>query len=94
LSNTTLGLSAVRKKTRWLLTALLGLWVWVAFGWVWFARDLDAMFGNGSLSFWMAAQGCVLLFWLITVVNAWCLNRWELNRQDEAVAKTCPPPRS
>ena len=68
---------AIRRKIRQLNRGLLCVWGLVGFAWVPFARDLDFRLGNWTFNFWMAAQGSVLLFLLLTVVNAWLVNRWE-----------------
>jgi putative solute:sodium symporter small subunit len=81
-----------RQKTRLLTGALLVAWAIAAFGWVWFARDLDFQIGPWQINFWMAAQGSLLVFLLLTVVNAWCINRWAKDREDEAPPQDTPPP--
>jgi putative solute:sodium symporter small subunit len=68
---------AIRRKIRRLTQVLLCIWCLASFAWVPFARDLDFRLGNWTFNFWMAAQGSVLLFLLLTVVNAWLVNRWE-----------------
>ncbi|MBP6276821.1 MAG: DUF4212 domain-containing protein [Limnohabitans sp.] len=78
---------SIRRKIRVFTGCLLGVWALVAFGWVWFARALDFKIGDWTFNFWMAAQGSLLVFLLLTVVNAWCVNRWEKEQQDEE-AKT------
>jgi putative solute:sodium symporter small subunit len=83
--------SPFRRKIRLLTGALLLAWTLTAFGWVWFARGLDFKIGDWSISFWMAAQGSVLIFLLLTVVNAWCVNRWEKDQEDEEAAKSSEP---
>ncbi len=73
----------IRRKIRLLTGVLLLIWALVSFGWVWFARGLDLKMGDWTLNFWMAAQGSLLVFLLLTVVNAWCINRWEKEQQDK-----------
>ncbi len=58
-----------RLKRAWTLGLLL-LWLLVAFGTTFFARDLDAAFPGKSLAFWIAAQGAPLAFLGIVVVYA------------------------
>jgi putative solute:sodium symporter small subunit len=70
-----------RQKIRWCTGLLLLTWALVSFGWVWFARDLHVMVSHWPLDFWIAAQGSILVFLLITVVNARCVNRWEKQAQ-------------
>lgn len=73
---------SIRQKIRLLTGVLLWVWALVSFGWVWFARALDFKIGDWTFNFWMAAQGSLLVFLLLTVVNAWCVNRWEKAQQD------------
>ncbi len=81
---------ALRQKIRRLNLSLLGIWCLASFGWVPFARDLDFRLGDWSFNFWMAAQGSLLLFLLLTVVNAWLVNRWEKELAD--LGKDDAPP--
>ena len=74
---TTLRATAIRRKIRRLGWGLLYVWCLGSFGWVPFARDLNFRFGDWTFNFWMAAQGSVILFLLLTVVNARLVNRWE-----------------
>ena len=67
----------IRQKIRRTTWVLLSVWALVSFAWVPFARDLNFDFFSWKFNFWMAAQGSVLLFLLLTVVNAWLVNRWE-----------------
>ena len=67
----------LRQRIRHTTGVLLAIWLAVSFAWVPFARDLNFSFFNWQFNFWMAAQGSVLVFLLLTVVNAWLLNRWE-----------------
>jgi len=58
-----------------LKAALLVLWAAASFGVCFFARDLQFMVGPWPLSFWMAAQGCVLVFIAIVVFYATVMRR-------------------
>lgn len=69
--------ATVRRKVRILTWVLLGVWTATSFGWLPFARALNFKVFDWDFSFWMAAQGSVLVFFLITVVYAWQVNRWE-----------------
>lgn len=69
--------TVIRRKIRILTWTLMVIWLATSFGWVFFARALSFRIGDWEWSFWMAAQGSVLVFLLITVVNAWLVNRWE-----------------
>ena len=72
------------RRLRWLTAALLLLWAAVSFGVSYWARELSFMWGDWPFSFWMTAQGSVLVFLMITVVYAVLANRWDpaSNRQD------------
>ena len=67
-----------------LTAALLLLWAAVSFGVMYWARELSFVWGSWPFSFWMAAQGSVLVFLAITVVYAVVANRLDRasNRQD------------
>ncbi len=69
--------SIIRQKIRRTTGVLLGMWALLSFAWVPFARDLNFDFFTWKFNFWMAAQGSVLLFLILTVVNAWLINHWE-----------------
>lgn len=73
----------IRRKIRVFTGLLLMAWAVAAFGWVWFARDLNFKIGEWTVNFWMAAQGSLLVFLLLTVLNALCINRWEKELRDE-----------
>jgi putative solute:sodium symporter small subunit len=78
----TLRATVIHRKIRRLEWGLLCIWCLGSFGWIPFARDLSFRFGDWTFNFWMAAQGSVLLFLLLTVVNAWLVNRWEKELAD------------
>ncbi len=73
----------IRRKIRVFTGLLLMAWAVAAFGWVWFARDLNFKIGEWTVNFWMAAQGSLLVFLLLTVLNALCINHWEKELRDE-----------
>ncbi|WP_050477391.1 DUF4212 domain-containing protein [Herbaspirillum rhizosphaerae] len=65
-------------KTRRLTLALLGLWFVVTFVAVFFARQLDRVILFGwPLSFYMAAQGIMLVYLAIVVVYTIRMRRAE-----------------
>ena len=68
---------SARLKIRFLTGVLLLAWALGGFGWVWFARALDFTVGDWTFNFWMAAQGSLLLFLGITILNAWYFNRLD-----------------
>ena len=61
-------------NVRWIL-ALLAAWFAVTFGVSWFARDLRFDFLGWPFSFWMAAQGSLILYVLMAALYAWRMNR-------------------
>ena len=73
-----------RRQLRWLTAALLMVWATASFGVVYWARELSFVWGDWTFSFWMTAQGSVLVFLVITVVYASVANRLDApsNQQD------------
>ena len=57
---------------------LLSIWGSVTFCVAFFARELNFLWLDRPFGFWMAAQGSVLLFLVITWTYALLVNRWEL----------------
>jgi putative solute:sodium symporter small subunit len=80
----------LRQRIRHTTGVLLAIWLAVSFAWVPFARDLNFSFFTWQFNFWMAAQGSVLVFLLLTVVNAWLINRWEKELQTLEPAPKTP----
>ena len=60
-----------------LTAVLLGVWFLVTFGVGFFARDLDFTVFGWPFSFWMGAQGAVIVYVLITALYAGYMNRQE-----------------
>ena len=58
------------RRTLRLTGALLLVWFLVGFVVTWFARDLDFPFFGWPFSFWVAAQGGILVFVALLVVYA------------------------
>ncbi len=58
---------------------LLGVWALLTFGLVFFAHDLDGEIAGWPFNFWFAAQGSLLLFVVVAALNAWVLNRTEVD---------------
>ncbi len=67
--------------TRWLLAA----WFVVSFGVTFFARDLDFKWFGWPFSFWMAAQGSLIVYVLIVW---WYARRMGRNDVQCGVAET------
>ena len=61
----------------WLL-----VWLLVSFVACYFARDLPVTVGGWQLSYWLAAQGAVLVF--IVIVGVYCVAMDHFERQDMA----------
>lgn len=66
-----------------LRAGLLVFWLIVAFGGVYFARDMSMVVAGWPFNFWYAAQGAILLFVGIVAVYAWYRNKTS---QDLALA--------
>lgn len=69
-------------NVRWIV-GLLAAWFIVTFGVSWFARELSFDFIGWPFSFWMAAQGSLILYVLMAALYAWRMNRAD----DEAHAR-------
>jgi len=65
------------RKTRLLTAGLLLLWFVVSFVMTYWARELDFQFLGWPFSFWMAAQGAMLVYGLIIGGYAWAMNRLD-----------------
>ena len=76
-----------------LTAALMLLWLIATFGVVFWARELSFLWGDWPFSFWMTAQGSVLLFLAITVIFAVVANRLDgpSNRQDHGQEADADP---
>ena len=60
-----------------LITLLLTIWFGVSFVLIWFARELSFDFFGWPFSFYMAAQGALLVYLALVVFYAWSMNRLE-----------------
>ncbi|MFL6698519.1 MAG: DUF4212 domain-containing protein [Vitreoscilla sp.] len=58
------------RRTQGLTLGLLAAWFGVGFVVTWFARDLDFPFFGWPFSFWVAAQGGIVVFVVLLVVYA------------------------
>ncbi|HEX3142172.1 MAG TPA: sodium/substrate symporter small subunit [Rhizobacter sp.] len=65
-----------RKNLR-LTGTLLGVWFFVTFVVVFFARELDFAFFGWPFSFWVAAQGALLVYLALIGAYAWFMNRLD-----------------
>ena len=74
-----------QRRLRWLTAALLVIWAAASFGVSFFARNLNFMWGDWPFSFWVTAQGCVLVFLAITIVYAVVANRLDPASNDQDI---------
>jgi len=72
---------AWQRNLRW-IAALLAIWFLVTFVVSWFARELRFDFFGWPFSFWVSAQGALVVYVLMAAVYAWRMNRAD----DEAAA--------
>ncbi len=56
---------------------LLAVWFFVTFVIGFFARDLDFSFFGWPFSFWVAAQGALIIYVAIIGYYAWYMNRLD-----------------
>lgn len=71
-----------KQRTYWRATLritvlLVTVWFIVTFGIGWFARDLDFTFFGWPFSFWVAAQGALVVYVLIIGFYAGYMNRLD-----------------
>ncbi len=66
---------AGRSQLSGLRAGLLLMWLLVAFGGVFFARDLSWVIAGWPFNFWYSAQGAVVLFIVIVAIYAWLRNK-------------------
>lgn len=65
------------RNTRWLSLGLLLVWFFVTFVLGYFARDLSFSFFGWPFSFWVAAQGALVVYVLIVWCHAWAMERLD-----------------
>lgn len=66
------------RKNRIVIAVLLLIWFSVTFGVSYFARALNFTFFGWPFSFWMGAQGALLVYGLIIGFYAWYMNRLDI----------------
>jgi putative solute:sodium symporter small subunit len=66
--------AALWRRTLRITALLLALWFAVTFGLTWFARDLSFAFAGWPFSYWLAAQGALLVYLLLIWVCARVMN--------------------
>ena len=65
------------RRTRRITVGLLLAWAVVAFGPVFFARELNVEVFGWPLGFWLASQGALIGFCAIVILYARWMNRLE-----------------
>lgn len=65
------------RKTLRVTAALLLVWFFTTFGAVYFARFLSFTFFGWPFSFWMGAQGTMLIYGMVVGFYAWYMNRLD-----------------
>lgn len=81
--------SPLRTKVRRLTAVCLLIWLAVTLMPVLAARHAQWTVLGWPVDFWMAAQGCMLIYLLIVAVYAGLVNRWE--RQAGSLSFDVPP---
>jgi len=81
------------RRTQRLTAALLLAWFVVGFVVTWFARDLAFPFFGWPFSFWVAAQGGIVVFVALIAVYARRMARNDRLLADEMHAADVPDPR-
>ena len=66
------------RKNRIVIAILLLIWFIVTFGVSYFARSLSFGFFGWPFSFWVGAQGALLVYGLIIGFYAWYMNRLDI----------------
>ena len=66
---------------------LIAVWFAVTFGVSFFARELDVVVFGWPLSFWVAAQGALLVYMALVVVYAIRMGRLDEERDDASAGE-------
>lgn len=85
---------AWRRNLRW-IAALLAIWFVVTFVVAWYARALRFDFFGWPFSFWVGAQGALIVYVLMAALYAWRMNRDHDDDELDAAARLAgerPPP--
>ena len=64
-------------RVRRLTAGLLGVWAVFGLGVHYFARELSFSFFGWPFSYWLAAQGSLLVFALLIAVYAWAVEKLD-----------------
>lgn len=71
------------RKTLAVTAVLLLVWFVTTFGPVYFARFLNFTFFGWPFSFWMGAQGALLIYCAVVAFYAWYMNRLDARPETE-----------
>ncbi|WP_427312577.1 DUF4212 domain-containing protein [Cupriavidus sp. H39] len=77
---------AWHRNLRW-IGGLLAVWFTVTFVVAWFARDLRFDFFGWPFSFWVGAQGALVVYVLMAALYA-----WRMNHSDAEAERPAAPP--
>jgi putative solute:sodium symporter small subunit len=66
------------KRVKRITGRLLLLWLLVTFGCTYFARELNVVVLGWPFSYWMAAQGVLLVYLFIIAVYAWAVHQLDV----------------
>jgi putative solute:sodium symporter small subunit len=76
------------KRNQRLIAGLLLLWAGVTFGVPFFAVHLHFKIWGSPFSFWMAAQGALLVYLAIVAYYGWAMNRLDARLQNEGALRS------
>lgn len=65
------------RRVQGITAGLLLIWFVVSFVVSYFARDLNRSFFGWPFSYWMAAQGALIVYGFIIAIYAWYVNRLD-----------------
>ncbi|PUA17415.1 DUF4212 domain-containing protein [Glaciimonas sp. PCH181] len=92
LQNTAASNARHWRRTKTLTFSLMLIWVLVTVFVIFFARELSSFTVFGwPLSFYMAAQGLVVIYLIIVAVYTWQMGRFD---RDAGIGKTAQHPHS
>jgi putative solute:sodium symporter small subunit len=72
------------QRSRRLSFALLAVWALATFGGIFFARELNFSFFGWPFSFWVAAQGLLLLYCAVVAYYAYAMRKLDEACGDQA----------
>ena len=69
------------RRNRRIIALLLAIWFGVTFVVAWFARALSFNFFGWPFSFWVAAQGALIVYVAIVWFYAWYMHRGDAQEE-------------